>query len=229
MKMNPVVVGALLALGFTAVLPEEARASGLELRIGGMAPRAKSVLFQDSFTLYTAEKKDFQGVFGGVEFTKNLSSNVELGLSIEGYGREVPTVYRDFTRPSGREIEQTLRFVVVPTSAVLRLVPSGRYRTWTPYVGVGAAAMFWQYEEFGDFIDFDVSGFPVVSDSFKSTGVAPALVLNAGLRYRFNEDFQITADYRSFSAKKRRASGDFAPNEIDVSGDAFTLGFRLTF
>ena len=35
------------------------------------------------------------------------------------------------------------------------------------YAGVGVAALFYQYEEFGDFIDFDDSGFPVVFDSFK--------------------------------------------------------------
>lgn len=117
---------------------------------------------------------------------------------------------------------------MVPTSAIVRLVPSGKYRTFTPYLGVGVAALFYQYEEFGDFIDFDANGLPVVFDSFKSTGVTPGLVLNAGLRYRINEDFQVTADIRNFSGKEKM-SGDFSPNEIDVSGAAFTIGFRLAF
>ncbi len=228
MKKSQVVLGALMCAGLAGLFPQEASASGFELRIGGMIPRAKSILFDDSITLYQVEKEDFAGVFGGVEFTKNLSSNIELGLSIEGYGREIPTNYREFTRPSGREIEQTLRFVVVPTSAIVRFVPSGKYRTFTPYLGVGVAALFYQYEEFGDFIDFDANGLPVVFDSFKSTGVTPGLVLNAGLRYRINEDFQVTADIRNFSGKEKM-SGDFSPNEIDVSGAAFTIGFRLAF
>ena len=227
-KKSQAVLGALIGLALVGLLPQEASASGLEVRIGGMLPRAKSVLFDDSVTLYQVEKDDFAGAFGGVEFTKGLGSNVELAFAIEGYGREIPTSYREFARPSGREIEQTLRFVVVPTSAIVRLIPSGRYRTFTPYAGIGVAAMFWQYEEFGDFIDFDARGLPVVADSFKSTGVTPGLVLNAGLRYRINEDFQVTADVRNFSGKQKM-SGDFAPNEIDVSGTAFTVGFRLTF
>lgn len=228
MKKSQAVVGALIGAFLMGSAANEASASGFEVRIGGMVPRAKSILFDDSITLYEVEKKDFAGVFGGIEFTKNLASNVELGLSVEGYGRELPTNYREFTRPSGREIEQTLRFVVVPASAIVRLLPSGRYRTFTPYAGVGVAALFWQYEEFGDFIDFDARDFPVVFDSFKSTGVTAGLVLNAGLRYRINEDFQVTADVRNFSGKQKM-SGDFSPNEIDVSGTAFTLGFRLTF
>jgi hypothetical protein len=48
------------------------------------------------------------------------------------------------------------------------------------------------------------------------------------LRYRINEDFQVTADFRNFSGKQKMG-GDFAPNEIDVSGAAFTFGFRMTF
>jgi len=220
-------LGTLLAVGLMGVA-DEARASGLELRIGGMAPRAKSILFDDDVALYTVKKKDFAGAFGGIEFTKGLTSNIELALSVEGYGREIPTNYRDFTRPSRREIEQTLRLVIVPASAIVRVHPGGRYRTWTPYAGAGVAAMFWQYEEFGDFIDFDAKDRPVVFDSFKSTGSTAGLVLNAGVRYRINEDFQVTADFRNFSGKQKM-SGDFAPNEIDVSGAAFTIGFRLNF
>ncbi|MBK5257477.1 MAG: outer membrane beta-barrel protein [Vicinamibacteria bacterium] len=228
MNKNQVVLGALLWGGLAGIFPQEARASGVEARIGGMVPRAKSILFDDSVILYQVEKKDFAGVFGGIEFTKSLAPNIELGLSIDGYGKEIPTTYRDFTRPSGREIDQTLRLVIVPTSAIIRVVPSGRYRTLAPYAGVGVAAMFWQYEEFGDFIDFDRNDLPVVSDSFKSNGATTGFVLNAGLRYRINEDVQVTADFRNFSGKQKMG-GDFAPNEIDVSGAAFTLGFRLTF
>lgn len=226
-KKSQAFLGTLLALGLMG-LAGEARASGIELRLGGMVPRAKSILFDDDVALYNVEKKDFAGAFGGLEFTKGLTSNIELALSVDGYGREIPTHYRDFTRPSKREIEQTLRLVIVPASAIVRLHRGGRYRTWTPYVGAGVAAMFWQYEEFGDFIDFDTKGQPVVFDSFKSTGATAGLVLNAGLRYRINEDFQVTADFRNFSGKQKMG-GDFAPNQIDVSGAAFTIGFRLNF
>jgi hypothetical protein len=226
-KKNQVVLGCLLVAGI-GLLPQEASASGLELRIGGFLPRAKSILFDDSVHLYTVDKEDFAGGFGGIEFTKGLTSNLELGLSVDGYGREIPTVYRDFTRPSGREIEQTLRLVIVPASAILRVHPGGRYRTFTPYLGAGVSAISWQYEEFGDFIDFSVNGNPVVYDSFKSSGSTVGFVLNAGIRYSINEDFQITADFRNFSGKQRMG-GDFSPNQIDVSGAGLTVGFRLTF
>lgn len=228
MKKSQAVLGAVLVAGLMALLPGEARASGVELRIGGFLPKLDSILFADSMTLYTVEKKDFNGGFGGAEFTANVHPNVELGLAIEGYSREIPTVYRDYVRPSGREIEQTLKFQTIPVSAIVRLVPSGRYRKITPYVGGGFSANFWEYEEWGDFIDFQANGQPVSFDSFKSKGTAFGPMVNAGMRYRLNSDFQITADYRHFWGKKTM-DGDFRPNEIDVSGDAITIGFRLIF
>ena len=228
MKKVKWVAGALALAGLLGVA-QKASATGLELRLGGLKPRAQSILFDDSVALYLVEKNDFIGAAGGAEFTQTLAPMIELGLSIDGYGREIPTSYRDFTRPSGREIEQTLRFVMVPASALVRVVPTGRYRKFAPYVGGGVSAIFWQYEEFGDFIDFGDRGQPVEFDSFKSNGTKVGYVLNAGLRYRINEDFQITADYRRFGAGRTRAKGDFAPNEVDVTGDMFTIGFRLTF
>jgi opacity protein-like surface antigen len=221
------LAGALAVMGLLSVAPE-ASAGGLELRVGGMKPRAKSILFDDSVSLYFVDKDDFTGGAGGLEFTATLAPNIELGLSVDGYGREIPTSYRDFTRPSGREIEQTLRFVTVPVSAIVRLVPTGRYRKWAPYVGGGVSAIFWQYEEFGDFIDVQAAGQPVSFDSFKSTGTKLGFVANAGLRYRLNEDFQVTADYRHFQGKQQM-KGDFSPNVIDVTGDMFTVGLRITF
>lgn len=227
-KKTQTFLGMTLMAALLGLVPGKASASGIEVRLGGMLPRAKSILFDDSVSLYNVEKKDFAGPFGGIEFTKTLSRNVELGLSVDGYGREIPTSYRDYTRPSGREIEQTLRLAIVPVSAVLRVLPGGRYRTFTPYLGAGVASMFWQYEEFGDFIDFGNSNRPVVSDSFRSSGATTGLVLNVGLRYRINEDFQVTFDVRNFTGSQKMG-GDFAPNRIDVSGTAATVGFRVNF
>lgn len=228
MKKTQAVLGAVLMCGLMGLLPGEARASGLELRAGGFLPKLDSILFADSLTLYKVRKDDFTGWFGGGEFTANVHPNVELGLAIEGYSREIPTVYRDYVRPSGREIQQTLKFQTIPVSAIARFVPSGRYRKVTPYLGGGFTASFWKYEEWGDFIDFQAKGQPVYFDSFKSEGAAWGPMVNAGIRYRLNSDLQITADYRHFWGKAIMG-GDFRPNQIDVSGDAITLGLRLIF
>jgi len=227
-KRTQSVFGALLVGGLLGLLPGEARAAGLELRVGGFLPKAASILFADSISLYTVQKDDFNGWFGGGEFTTNIHPNIEVGLALEGYAKEVPTVYRDYVRDNGQEIQQTLRFQSIPLSAIVRLLPSGRYRKITPYVGGGFTANFWEYEEWGDFIDFESRDSDVYFDSFKSEGTAWGPMVNAGIRVRVTTDFQITADYRHFWGKEIM-DGDFRGNEIDVSGDAITVGFRLIF
>jgi len=227
-KKSQAVLGAVLMGGLIGLFPGEASASGIELRVGGFLPKLDSILFADSMSLYTVNKSDFDGWFGGAEFTANVHPNIELGLSIEGYAKENNTVYRDYVRPNGQEIQQTLRFQTIPLSAIVRFMPKGRYRKVTPYVGGGFSANFWEYEEWGDFVDFQAKGNPVYFDSFKSEGTAWGPMVNAGIRYRINTDMQITADYRHFWGKETM-DGDFRPNEISVAGDAITVGFRLIF
>ena len=228
MKRIQSVLGALLVGGLIGLLPGEARASGFEVRFGGFLPKLDSILFADSIQLYTVQKDDFNGFFWGGEFTHNIHPNVEVALALEGYAKEIPTMYRDYTRDNGREILQTLRFQTIPLSAIVRAVPSGRYRKITPYIGGGFTANFWEYEEWGDFIDFDSRDYDVYFDSFKSEGTAWGPMVNAGIRYRVTTDFQIVADYRHFWGKEIM-DGDFRGNEIDVSGHAITAGFRLIF
>lgn len=228
--MNPTRAFLSFAFASAAFLAgPPAQASGLELRLGGYIPRADSILFRDSEELYGVQKSDFQSFAGGVEYSKTLGPMLEIGFSLDGSGRDVPSSYRDYTRPSGREIQQTLRLVTAPLSATLRLVPQGRSRVVAPYVGVGFSLINWQYEEWGDFIDFDDRGLPVVADSFKSTGTAPGLLLNAGVRVRINDDLSAVADFRRFQGREERMSGDFAPNELDLTGNMFTVGVRVRF
>jgi hypothetical protein len=110
----------------------------------------------------------------------------------------------------------------------VRFMPAGKYRKLTPYVGGGASAVWWSYEEWGDFIDFHDPGRRVMFDSFKSTGTGFAMVANGGLRYRLNTDMQVTADFKYFFGEDTMG-GDFHPNKIDLSGPAVTLGFRMSF
>jgi opacity protein-like surface antigen len=222
--LGTAATGAVISLaGQTAV------ASGLELRLGGFAPRADSILFRDSQELYGVRPSDFRSFAGGLEFTSQLAPLIELGVSIDGSGRDIETSYAEYTRPSGSEIQQTLRLVTAPLSAMIRVAPEGRRRSVVPYVGGGVSAIFWQYEEWGDFIDFDARSLPVVADSFKSTGTAVGFVVNAGVRVRINDDLQGVADFRRFAGRQERMGGDFRSNEIDLTGNLFTVGVRLRF
>jgi opacity protein-like surface antigen len=202
-------------------------ASGLDLRAGAFFPRADSTLFDDDSELYTVDKDDWRGFHGGAEFSWNLGETVELGVHLDGYGRTLHTNYREFNRPSGREITQTLKLTTAPLGVTLRFVPMGQ-RRFSPYVGAGADVVFYEYEEFGEFIDFEDEELPIFDDAFISSGAAGGFHVVGGLRVPVNDDFSITGEVRYLWAKTDMGD-DFRGSEIDLSGPSATIGLHVTF
>lgn len=227
-------VQAVLILGIVTVagLPTPAAAGGLDLRIGGFKPNADSALFRDDSELYTVDKGDWKGIYGGVEYSFGVAENFELGFHIDGYGRTVDTAYRDFTRPSKREITQSLKLQTVPMGLTLRFVPRPGRGEITPYIGAGADLVYWNYEEVGDFIDFDDPGLRVIGDHFAADGTAPGLHAVAGLRVPVGYDFSIVGEVRYLWVKDDMG-GDFGsyrgPDKLDLSGPSATLGVNVRF
>jgi hypothetical protein len=222
------LVGTLLmTLAVTAVTAAPTLASGLDLRAGAFFPRADSNLFRDDSILYFVEKSDWIGFYGGAEFSWNFGEKVELGLHLDGYGRTIHTEYRDFEHESGRAITQSLQFTEVPLGFTVRFVPGGRHAL-TPYFGGGADVVFYQYEEFGDFIDFEDPNLPVIPDHFFSDGSAFGLHAVAGVRIPINYDISITAEGKYIWAKANMGE-DFRGNEIDLGGPTATIGVHIGF
>ncbi len=242
---------AVLSLGLLAALPASAGASSLELRIGGFLPRTDSNLFRDDAQLYTIpgrpcplipdppclKRSDWQGVYGGAEFTLNPADHVELGFHLDGYGRRLDTHYRDYRRGSGREIEQSLRLTLVPLGATLRLLPFDRYSTVSPYVGIGPDLAFYKYEEFGDLIDFgspDPDNLDIVSDHLISEGAAGGFHVTGGLRVRVGHDFSILGEGR-YQWAKATLGDDFRAQpgqdalRLDMSGFSAVVGLSVRF
>jgi hypothetical protein len=223
------VAAAMVALGLVAASPASGWASGLEVRLGAFFPRAQSNLFDDDSELYTVDKDDWRGLYGGAEFSFDLASRVEMGISLDGYSRTIDTVYRDFVRENGTEIPQSLRLTIVPLGVSLRLLPAGRRAAVSPYLTIGGDVFFYKYEEFGEFIDFFSDDFDISSDSFVSDGAIFGGHAAAGLRVPVGDDFAVTGEVRYQFAPRRRMNDDFRNNDIDLSGASATLGFRLRF
>ena len=113
----------------------DAGAQGLDLRIGGFYPRlrdcgipsnvpAEYTMFQDVCELYAVDKGAFDGVYGGIEYNHVVMKNVELAVSIDGSSETVDTFYRDYERPGGGNIFQTLRLQTLPIGLSVRFVPN---------------------------------------------------------------------------------------------------------
>ena len=211
-----------------------ASAGGFDVRLGAFIPRASSNLFMDDEELYIVSKGDWVGFAGGVEYNHVFVKNVELGIHVDGYGKTIDTSYRDFVRPDGSEIEQTLRLNIVPFGLTVRLIPTRKRTKVAPYIGGGIDLFYWKYEEWGDFIDFWDPLLPVYNDSFRSSGVTFGFHATGGVRFYLNRDFALVAEGR-YQWAEADMGDDFSPNEpglinrIDLSGASVYFGVHVRF
>jgi opacity protein-like surface antigen len=226
--MRRIVLVAALGALVLAAAPEQAAASGVHLRAGAFFPRADSNLFDDTEELFGTDKGDWVGFTGGGEFYFNVSEHLELGFHVDGYARTLDTTYVDFTRPNGQEIFQTLEIDTVPVGTTLRYVVNPSRGEITPFVGVGVDAVFYEYKEYGDFIDFFDDRLPVRSDAFFDEGTAFGFHVTGGVRIPLGDDFSLVGEGR-YTWAKTDMGEDFRLNEIDLSGPTVTLGITMRF
>jgi opacity protein-like surface antigen len=224
---------AVLALGVVAGWPGLASAGSFDVRVGWFFPSVDSTLFRDDADLYAKDRRplknsDWEGIFGGISYNAKIARNVELGFSLDGYGRSLDTSYRDYLGDDGSEIRQRLKLDVVPLGVTLRIVPTSRRARVAPFVEAGADLIFYNYEEHGDFIDFTDPTRPIIADSFKSDGAAPGFHVGAGLRVAVSDDFSLVGAYR-YQYAKHDMGRDFSGNQIDLGGSAVTFGVNLRF
>jgi opacity protein-like surface antigen len=229
----------LLVAAAIVAVPLSASAGDLTVRVGAFFPSLDSNLFSDDADLYTRvgsgsaqpaglKKSDWTGVSGGIAYFSKIAPNVQLGVSVDGYGRQFDTSYRNYTRPDGSEVQQTLRVRMIPIGLSIRIVPTSRRARLAPYIEVGGDAISYKYEEFGDFIDFFDASLPVRSDSFVSEGFGFGYHVAAGLKVPITPDFSIVGEGR-YQHAKHQMGDDFRNNEIDLSGWTATVGFNVRF
>ena len=224
---------SLTLLALVLAGASRAGAGGLDLRIGGYFPRGSETLFEDDRSLYFVEKSDFYGVYGGIEYNQVVLDNVELAIHFDGYGRTVDTSYRDYTWDDGSEIRQSLKLSMLPLGVSVRFVPTSKRTKIAPFVGGGVDAIFYDYEEYGDFVCFPpASGtcrfdYDVVPDAFNADGTAFGFHALGGLRVYVNRDIAIVAEGRYQWAEDDM--GDDFTLRIDLSGWTFTVGAHIRF
>ncbi|HEX9186490.1 MAG TPA: hypothetical protein VGB87_05450 [Vicinamibacteria bacterium] len=236
----------MAGLGLILLLAGAGRADagGLDLRMGGFFPRMRDcgvaaenpeyTLFRDVCDLYLIGKGDFDGVYGGVEYNQVVLDYVELGVHYDYYSNTEDTSYRDYTRPDDSEIRQSLRLRVAPLGVTVRFLPTAKRHRIVPFVGGGVDALFYKYEEVGDFIDFQDPDLAILPDAFVAEDTAFGYHALGGLRVYVNRDFAVVGEGR-YQWGKHDMGDDFAPNEpglvntIDLGGWTFTVGLHVRF
>jgi hypothetical protein len=112
----------------------------------------------------TLDKKAFNAPIIGLRLGASLTPRIDIAVFVEQSNATATSEYRDFVDNNQLPITQTTGLQEYQVAANLRwsLLPSGRRisrfawipRTVTPFVGAGAGAIKYKFEQFGSFVDF---------------------------------------------------------------------------
>jgi len=200
---------------------------------------ASSDIFSFTSRQLTLSKSDFSGFTIGSDLDFRVSSRLTLGLGMWYAGSSTPSEYRDFVGSDDKPIQQTTKFRRLPLTASLKLYLTPRGRSigsfaWipakvAPYIGAGGGAMWYNFEQNGEFIDVSDSTLPVFSDTFKSSGWAPEGHAMAGVDVSLTPRLVLTGEGR-YTYARAKMDGDFVDfDKIDLSGFAITAGLAIRF
>jgi opacity protein-like surface antigen len=207
----------------------------ITFHLGGFFPKGEDSRVDDDTLVINRSSLlfdfgDLKGFSAGADWTVGLTDYLEAGADVSYYSSTVPSIYRDFVNNDGTEIAQDLKLRLVPITASVRFVPTGRSSAVQPYIGVGVGFINWRYTETGEFIDFE-QGSEVFRASFKASGTEVAPVVIGGIRFLATDVVTVGGEVRW-----HKATGDtggisegFLGEKIDLGGwtTNFSFGFRF--
>jgi outer membrane protein W len=225
-------VAGLVTVSLLSASTASAQQQSLSFSLGyftvrGEDARVEGDVLVENREVYLFDFDDFNTVSMGFEYLYGFGDYLEAGAGLGFSSRGVDTIYEDYVRPDGSEIEQQLKLRVIPISLTARILPLGRAGIFQPYVGGGIGIYNWRYSETGDFIDFTLPGRPVFRESYAQSGTSVGPVAVFGARFPIG-NVTIGGEVRYQKAEGELDTTDFFGPKIDLGGFHYsaTVGVR---
>lgn len=207
------------------------------LRGSWVFSRAGSDIFDFVEDRLTIDKGAFNGPAIAADISFSLTRQLDIAGGFQFNRVSLSSEYRDLVDNNFQPITQQtgLKEVDISASVKLALKPRGREvsrlvwvpRAVTPYVGAGGGVLWYEFEQYGDFVDFVDSS--VFADSFRSTGWTPSVHAFGGADIHVYKRLFVTLEGRYLwaSAKLGPDFVDFDP--IDLAGFRMSAGVNVLY
>lgn len=205
---------------------------------GWASASARSDLFSFTTNQLTLKRGDFSSPTAGADIALRIRDRTDIVFSAEMAGVDKGSSFRNYLDNNDQRIEQQTRFERVPLTVSVKeyLRDRGRaigHLAWiptriAPYVGVGGGAMWYKFQQTGDFIDFN-QNFDVFPAVLQSSGWAPTAHVMAGAEFSIDPRFAFVTEAR-YGWSRAALDGDFSGfDRIDLSGFSTTAGIAVRF
>lgn len=208
------------------------------LRAGYAMPNANSDIFSFTRNNFTVNRGDFSAFDFGGDLAFTIAPRFDLDIDISYSGMSKGSEYRNFVDNNQQPIQQTTSFQRTPITINARYYLTDRGRqighyAWVPrrivpYVGAGVGAMYYDFEQKGDFIASD-SSMSVFPDALKSRGWAPMAQALAGVEWELGPQWSLRTEARYLTGSAELSSDFVGFHRIDLSGMTSSVGFFLRF
>ena len=234
------ILGALAGMGTADLLLAQdflfrRPAVTLGVRFGYAIPRAQGEIFDFTRDELTVEKADFNAAAFAGDVGLRLTDRFDLSLGVGYENSEIDSEYRDFIGDDDLPILQTTRFQRIPLTVGVKAYLTERGRRisdlawiptkWAPYVGGGVGWVWYEFEQGGEFVDYQT--LDIFRDHFSSRDGSALAYVNAGFDYSLGLRWLFTAEAR-YSWASANVGEDFVGFEpIDLTGLRAALGLSL--
>ena len=208
-------------VGYFTLRSTDSRADGDVLN----ANRCIDVSFACEPLLF--DVSDFNGATIGAEWLFGVGDFLEAGAGIGFSQRTVPSIYDNLVNIDQSEIQQDLKLRLVPLTATLRFVPTGRRSSVQPYIGAGFGVIAWRYSETGEFVDLDTD--EIFAATFRDSGTEVVPIILGGVRAPVGDNFLIGGEVRWQRGEAELSTDDFLGDRIDIGGVTYQAVFQFRF
>lgn len=207
----------------------------LGVRIGYAIPRADSEIFDLTRRELTVEKEDFNAVALAADLGIRLSDRIDLAVGIGFENSEIDSESREFIGTDDLPILQTTDFRRMPFTVGLKAYLTDRGRrisdlAWipgklAPFVGGGVGFMWYQFEQEGEFVDYET--LDIFYDYFSSRSGSTLAYATAGFDYSLGLRWILTAEARYSWASADMGGHFIGFDSIDLNGLRAAFGFSV--
>ncbi len=247
----PVLAGVAL-LATTGAIPAAAQQSAdfllgapkvaLTIKAGFAQPRAGSggdteSLWDFTRKQLTVDTPDLSGTTIAGELAIRAAERLDVTLSF-GYSLSATrSEFREWVDMDDLPIEQTTEFSTFPLTVGVKayLLDRGRAlgrfayipRKWNPYLGVAGGAVWYRFEQFGDFVDFET--LDIFRTTFRSAGRGATVHFLGGMEVSLNNHVMLVGEGRYALASAPLESEFVGFPDLDLAGFQITAGLSLRY
>jgi hypothetical protein len=204
---------------------------------GYSIPNAKSEIFEFAQEQLTLEKSDFYRSYLGGEVAIQLADRLDLVFGVGHAESYLPSEFRDWVDGDDLPIEQETVFSTTPVTVSARYYLSDRGRqigrfAWipkrlVPFIGAGGGVIWYNFEQVGDFVDFETLA--IFYDRFMGKGTAFQSHAFAGMDISLNKSLFLTTEGR-YRWGRGDLGRDFVGfDKMDLAGIQFTVSIGARF